>query len=228
MRILITAGATRNKVDAIRYLSANATGTTGIELAGQIYEQGHIGHTASRNIFMLGSAEACLRLKLATKDVRWTVAVAEEFFGTRDLMERMRLNVPMADVVIHSAAVGDYEMAQGVIGKIPSGSPEISLKLTPTPKILDQIRVWNPTCFLVSFKAAAPGTSHEDLVKIARAQLERTGSNLVFANVIGATEKVSLVSREGHKDLARPEAIKAVAEAVKAHNCAVQWPLLRG
>lgn len=228
MRVLITAGATRNKVDAIRYLSANATGTTGVDLACQIYEQGHIGDTATRKIFMLGSAEACLRLKLATKDVRWTVALVEEFFGTRDLMERMRLNVPMADVIIHSAAVGDYEMAQGVPGKIPSGTPEISLKLTPTPKILDQIRGWNPTCFLVSFKAAPPETSPEDLVKIARAQLERTGSNLVFANVIGATEEVALVARDSHTRYPREAAIKAVAEAVKAHRCEVQWPLTTG
>ena len=31
--VLITAGATRNPLDAIRYLSAHATGRTGVDLA---------------------------------------------------------------------------------------------------------------------------------------------------------------------------------------------------
>lgn len=227
MRILITAGATRNKVDAIRYLSASATGATGVDLACMLSDMfGSAGR--ARTIHMLGSAEACLRMQLATAGSNLKAPSIEEFFGTRDLMERMRLNVPLANVVIHSAAVGDYEMAQEVPGKIPSGSPEISLKLTPTPKILDHIREWNPTCYLVSFKAAPPGTSQEDLVRIARAQLERTGSNLVFANVIGETENVTLVSATRHEpQVTRRAALLTVAEAIMAHQCEVKWPILR-
>ena len=225
MRVLITAGATRNKVDAIRYLSAHATGKTGVEMVTHLHDL-FAREEQRASLFLLGSAEACLRLKLKALSLPWNLADSEEFFGTRDLLERMRLNVPLADVVIHSAAVGDYEMADSTDGKIHSGQSEVNLRLTPTPKILDQIRGWNPTCFLVSFKAASPGTSPENLVKIARAQLERTGSNLVFANVIGAQDSVWLVSKDESKNFQRSSAIRAVADAVFAHKCEVKWPIL--
>lgn len=224
MRILITAGATRNQVDAIRYLSAHATGQTGVALithiSDRLAQQG-----VARSLFLLGSAEACLRLQLAVKGFPWDICEHEEFFGTRDLMERMKLNVPSADVVIHSAAVGDYEMAGSTEGKIPSGQPEVNLRLTPTPKILDHIRKWNPTCYLVSFKAAPPGTSDEDLVRIARAQLERTGSNVVFANVIGQTERVILVSADEIQTGPREVLIEILVQKVLAHEDKSNWPV---
>lgn len=182
MRILITAGATHNQVDAIRYLSAHATGTTGVTLATRLA-------SPDREVDFLGSAEACLRLP------EEPIAFVEEFMGTRDLMERMERLVPHADVVIHSAAVGDYEVESDFgNGKIPSGKEGLTLRLVPAPKILDHIRSWNPTCFLLSFKAAPPGTSFEELKLIARAQLRRTGSDVVFANVIGETEYAALIS----------------------------------
>jgi hypothetical protein len=72
-----------------------------------------------------------------------------------------------------------------VATKIPSGQPELLLRLTPAPKILDRIRVWDPDCFLTSFKAGSPEWSDERLEAVARAQLSRTTSDLVFANRLG-------------------------------------------
>ncbi len=181
--LLLTAGATRNPIDAIRYLSAHATGRTGIDLAARL--------GATHAVHLLGSAEACLRAPPGLS--------TEEFTSTRDLMARMERWIaahPRA-VVIHSAAVGDYE-ADPLATKIPSGAPELVLRLHPAPKIVDRVRAWAPEAFLVSFKAGAPGLTPDALEAIARAQLERTGSDLVFANVLGAIETtVLLVTREG-------------------------------
>jgi phosphopantothenoylcysteine synthetase/decarboxylase len=181
--LLLTAGATRNPIDAIRYLSAHATGRTGVDLAARL--------ATSHDVHLLGSAEACLRAPPTLS--------TEEFMGTRDLMARMEAWItahPRA-VVIHSAAVGDYE-AEPLATKIASGAPELVLRFRPAPKILDRIRTWAPDVFLVSFKAGAPGLTPEALEAIARAQLERTGSDVVFANVIGAIETtVLLVARGG-------------------------------
>jgi phosphopantothenoylcysteine synthetase/decarboxylase len=99
-------------------------------------------------------------------------------------------------LILHSAAVGDYELAENT-GKIPSGQPEVLLRLTPAPKILDQIRGWGFKGRLVSFKAGRPGLTGEQLEEIARAQALRTGSDLVFANVLGQLqEQVLLVGPE--------------------------------
>ncbi len=196
--LLITAGATRNPIDAIRYLSAHASGRTGIELAARL--------APTHAVHLLGSAEACLRAPPTLS--------TEEFTSTRDLMARMErwITAHPRGVVIHSAAVGDYE-AEPVATKIPSGSPELVIRLRPGPKIVDHVRGWAPDVFLVSFKAGAPGLTPEELEGIARRQLERTGSDLVFANVLGALETTVLLvsARETTAFGKRADAIAALS-----------------
>ncbi len=182
---LITAGATRNPVDAIRYLSANATGTTGIAIARAL---------ASRlRVRLLGSAEACLRAKLSDSSL-----ATREFTSTRDLMAKMEeeLRARPGGVLIHSAAVGDYE-AEPTATKLPSGQPELVLRLTPGPKIVDHVRDWDPDAFLVSFKAGNPEWDEARLEAVARAQLVRTSSDLVFANRLGALDTSCLILSRG-------------------------------
>lgn len=199
----MTAGATRNPVDAIRYLSANATGSTALALARLLRE--------AHPVRILGSAEACLR--------GGGEFPTEEFGGTRDLMARMErwLRAHPDGVLIHSAAVGDYEVPDPTAGKIPSGQPEMVIRLVPAPKIVDHVRAWAPGCFLVSFKAGRPGLTPEELEAIARAQLRRTGSDLVWANALGALSTVLLVGEaETVRFADRDAAARALAARVPA------------
>jgi phosphopantothenoylcysteine synthetase/decarboxylase len=171
MDVIVTCGATRNPVDAMRYMSARSTGQTGLMVARALKSRGHRVH-------VLGSAEAALR----APDLQ-----VEEYGSTRDLFEKMQRAVRLArhGALVHSAAVGDYEVAAPNAGKTPSGQAEWLLRLTPTPKIADHVREWGLTGPYVTFKAAAPDTSLEDLQRIASAQRKRTGSDRVFANVLG-------------------------------------------
>ncbi len=205
--ILLTAGATRNRVDAIRYLSAFASGGTALSL---------IDGLGDGPLHLLGSAESLLRARLAVAERRlaglpdWKLKM-EEYGGTRDLQDRMCtwLKAHPDGIVVHSAAVGDYEAAPNS-SKIPSGQAEIFIRLTPAPKILDQIRGWAPACRIVSFKAGAPGLTPSELTSIARAQLRRTGSDLVFANVLGELE-ASVILVEEAAEVAHPQRNRAVA-----------------
>ncbi len=199
--VLITCGGTRNPVDAIRYLSAAATGLTGIGMAKALREQG-------REVHMLASVEASLRAPELT---------AEVYGSTRDLLARMRTwcEAHLDGVVIHSAAVGDYEFA-GAVGKIPSGQGELVLRLTPTPKIVDEILKWAPGTWLVSFKAGRPGIPAAELEAVARAQAVRTGSAWVFANALDHTRTdVLLVGAERSERFGdRREAVASLLERV--------------
>ncbi len=195
--VLITAGATRNPIDAIRYLSAHATGTTGTTIARAIASRGGAP-------WMLGSAEARLR----APDI-----AGEEYFGTRDLMGRMQAWIVAhpQGAVVHSAAVGDYELAEPLKEKIPSGRPSITITLVPAPKIADQVRGWGLVGPFVTFKAAPPGTTDEDLVQIASRQRERVRCDLVFANVIGHTDRgVWLVGEDAVRFERRDDAVEAL------------------
>lgn len=207
--ILLTGGATRNPIDATRYVSAGASGETAI-LLGNILGRTHL-------VRMLGSAEANLRARLAGWGVPGDTRQFLPFGSTRDLEALMRAQTPLADVVVHSAAVGDYE-APPLLTKIPSQRPELVVRMTPAPKILDQIRAWAPHAFLASFKAGSPEWTAEELEGIARAQLVRTDSNVVFANLLGQLESsCMLVQRESAQRYAtRAEAVSALGELLDA------------
>jgi phosphopantothenoylcysteine decarboxylase/phosphopantothenate--cysteine ligase len=177
--VLITAGATRNTVDAIRYISAHAGGATGVAIAA--------GLAAVGPVTFFGNPEALLRAP------GWVEKV--EYGGTLDLEAKMRawVGAHPGGVVVHSAAVGDY-IPVVAPGKIPSGADEITIRLLRGPKILDQIKGWDPRCLLVSFKAAGPETDMDGLAAIATTQRARTGSDLVFANVLGKLNQALLIA----------------------------------
>lgn len=205
MDVLITAGATRNPIDAIRYISANAGGSTGVFVARALDRAGH-------SPYLLGSGEARLRDPGLPGD---------EFYGTRDLMARMEAWIAghPRGTVVHSAAVGDYELADPALGKTPSGMASWSITLVPAPKIADRVRGWGLVGPFVTFKAAPPGTSDADLVGIAERQRDRVGCDLVFANVLGRTGSgVWLVGEENRRFERREDAIDALIGWVIARN----------
>ena len=176
--VLITAGATRNPIDAMRFISAHSTGRTGAWLAGALED--------THSITVLGSPEALAHCPP-------TVA-QEAYTSTDDLMTKMRtwVDAHPDGLVIHAAAVGDYAV-DPIAGKTASGQDTLTLTLRPTPKILDAIRGWSPSVRIVSFKAAPPETDEASLEAIAAAQGLRTDSVAVFANVIGQLESGVLI-----------------------------------
>lgn len=194
--LLVTAGATRNPLDAMRYVSAYSSGATGAWLAAQLEPAD-----------LLGSPEAVLR-----------AGGGATFGSTRDLMDKMEawVRAHPGGVVVHAAAVGDYEALPDA-GKIPSGQDELVVRLRPTPKIIDHVLRWDRTCRLVGFKAAAPGSTPEQVRAVARKQIARTSAALVFANVIGALHTTcQLVEADTATAYAsRDEALRALAERVR-------------
>ena len=118
--------------------------------------------------------------------------------------------------VVHAAAVGDYEAVAEDAGKIPSNLETLVIRLKPAPKIADQIEGWAADCFLVTFKAAPPGTGAETLVETCRAQLSRTRSDLVVGNVLGelstTTTLVDASGSEAFDD--RAAALRAISARV--------------
>jgi hypothetical protein len=122
--------------------------------------------------------------------------------------------------VVHSAAVGDYELAEPPSTKTPSGMPSWTLTLVPAPKIADRVRSWGLRGPFVTFKAAPPETSDADLVGIAERQRARIGCDLVFANVLGRTGKnVWLVGDVNRRFELREQAIDALIAWLTA-SCA--------
>lgn len=168
--VLITAGATRNPIDSMRCITANSSGQTGTYIAHHLVAHG-------MDCTLMGSNLALLQPNCPDKTI--------EFTSTRDLLTKMKswiLEHPHG-IIVHAAAVGDFEVPATNKGKIASGG-SITLDLQPTPKIVDEIKIWSEHARLVSFKAAAPNSTQEQLQSIALKQLKRTKSDLIFANVL--------------------------------------------
>ena len=96
----------------------------------------------------------------------------------------------MAKLVVMSAAVNDYHVARVVIeqdggdrvlaagAKLPSRAGAVTIRLEPSSKIIDQLRVWGLAGPIVGFKYEA-----KDTVLAAASSLRtRVGAALVVAN----------------------------------------------
>ena len=195
--VLITAGATRNPLDDMRFISAHASGKTGVRLAEKLHQSGAF------EVDLL-----CSPIAETKKSGDYHSVV---FSSTRDLMAKMKAwtKKHTFGIIIHSAAVGDFEIATNTGGKIPSGR-SLTLHLVPTPKILDKLKEWNPRLVVVSFKAAPPKTTLDALEKIAKEQQRRSNSDLVFANVLLNIDRdILLVSTDKTEHyLTRDEALE--------------------
>lgn len=205
MDILLTAGATRNPIDSMRYISANSSGQSGAWLAEQLTEYG--------TVHLMGSPEALLRCPLP---------ISKQPFGsTEDLMGKMKAWVERypTGIVVHAAAVGDYAVPDADEGvKILSGVEELSLSFQPTPKILSAIRGWSESVGIISFKAAAPNTGKTELEAMAKAQASRSDSSIIFGNTIGALGTEVLILDQGQVEwfTSRPLGMAALVEKIKA------------
>lgn len=208
MDVLITAGATRNPVDAIRVLTANASGRTGVAIARRLIDGGVRVH-------LLGSPLAALR----ARDVAGLTV--EEYGSTLDLMARMErwVRAHPAGALVHSSAVGDYQLAGDLARKLPSQQSQVVLRLSPAPKIADRVRSWGLSGHYVTFKAASPEVSDSGLLTLARDQRTRTGCDQVFANVLGRLDhSVTLVDERVRRFEERAAAIDALCADVLGPN----------
>jgi len=100
---------------------------------------------------------------------------------------RQVLADPATRAVVFNVALCDYA---GQIGDIPSGKYAKRLSsregaqamhLSPTPKLLQQVKALRPDVYLVGFKTTADAVQKEQH-RLALRQMTETGVDLVFAN----------------------------------------------
>jgi phosphopantothenoylcysteine decarboxylase/phosphopantothenate--cysteine ligase len=135
MNILVTAGATREPLDAVRYLSNVSTGRTGAALADALAAHDH------RVTLLRGESAVPPR----------SACEVEVFTSTEDLRGRLqrRLEGGAFDAVIMCAAVADYRPDFAANGKISSDATELTIRLVRNPKILPQLKSFSPRPLVV-------------------------------------------------------------------------------
>jgi len=182
-RVLVTGGATAERVDPIRILTNRASGKTGAEIALEARRRG-----AEVTLVHRG------RLGLPLKEVY--VESAEDML--RAVLAE--LEGGGYDAIVAAAAVSDYTLDPSA-DKIKSGG-ELVLRLRPTSKIIAAVRASHPEIKMVGFKAET-FLSDEELIFRARESMEKNRLDIVVGNDVGkggmGTEdnRVLILSRSG-------------------------------
>ncbi|QDU62125.1 phosphopantothenate--cysteine ligase [Planctomycetes bacterium Pan216] len=180
MRVLVTAGGTRARVDDVRWIGNSSTGRFGARIVRELLGRGaKVVHLASpqaemplaRTIDFAGAWEDELGQcrEASSRWAEWATRYREERFDTPDdYGERLRelLRREAFDMVVLAAAVSDYA-PMPTTGKISSREDELTLRLRRVPKFIAQARDWAPKAYLVGFKLLS-GVAEEHLVDVAR------------------------------------------------------------
>ena len=213
LRVLVTAGGTREPIDSVRYVGNRSSGRMGLALAAEAARRGASVTVVAANVTL--PAPAGVRVV----DVE-TAA---------QLLEAARAEFADAHVLLMAAAVADFRPGQAVDEKISkSGRDGLALALEPTEDVLAALAATrSPGQTLVGF-AAEHG---EGAVERGRGKLERKGLDAVVVNDISRAEigfdaadnEVTVVTAasERHVPLGSKETIAAaILDAVESMRAA--------
>jgi phosphopantothenoylcysteine decarboxylase/phosphopantothenate--cysteine ligase len=220
LRVVITAGGTREPIDAVRFIGNRSSGKMGFALARAAFDRG-----------------AEVELIEANVDLPAVPGVKQTMTPTAGEMhaEVMR-RLPDTDILIMAAAVADYRVAQGPAGgKIGKGLDEWSVELEPTTDILCDVAAHHEGQFIVGF-AAEYGL--EGLER-ARSKMERKQLDMIIFNDISRTDigfdsdynEVRILTRSGEvlverapKETIAEIILDNIAQAVRARRGETMLP----
>lgn len=164
LRVLVTAGATREHFDPVRYLSNPSTGKMGYAIAEAAKERG-------ADVTLVSGPTALTK----PAGVRF---VSIETTG--DLYRVMMEQAPGNDIVVQAAAPSDYRFASTSAQKVKKNAESITMEMVPNPDVAKAVGEHKQAGqVLVGFAAET-----ENVVENARRKLKSKKLDLVVANDI--------------------------------------------
>ena len=177
MRVIVTCGPSYEPVDAVRRLTNFSTGELGILLTNVLHDA--------------GIEVTCMKGVGATCGLPVRARAVIDFTTNDHLRAELQqvANGPVIDAVLHAAALTDFRVSRitrtGDIpvatGKLRSRDGELTVTLTPTRKLLPELRTLFPRAFLAGWKYELEGTQAEALEQ-GRRQMAEAKTNLCIVN----------------------------------------------
>ena len=198
-RVLVTAGGTREPIDAVRFVGNRSSGRMGVALAREAARRG-----------------ARVTLLAANLAVPPPAGVEVVETPTAADLAREALARADADVVVMAAAVADYRPADPIGGKRPKDRGMWTVALEPTQDVLAELgRRRRNGQVLVGFAA---DVGEAGLAR-AREKLANKGGNLFVFNDVSRSD-VGFESEENEVVLVAPDGERVVSKRSK-EECAV-------
>jgi phosphopantothenoylcysteine decarboxylase/phosphopantothenate--cysteine ligase len=203
-RVLVSAGGTREPLDAVRFLGNRSSGRMGVALAEEARRRGADVTLLAANLAVRAPGGIDV---VQTPTAAAMAAEAETRRGY--------------DVVVMAAAVADYRPADPESGKRPKDADDWTVRLEPTDDILSRLGEGRENGqVLVGFAADAG----ERGLERAREKLERKRADLIVFNDVAqegigfdaADNAVVLISRAGERTVPRARKERVAAAVLDA------------
>lgn len=161
-KVLVTAGATREKIDPVRYITNHSTGKMGYAMA---------------KMAMLRGAEVTLisgQTALTPPPFVKTIMIE----SAADMYEAVMKEAPEADIIIKSAAVADYKPAHPADEKMKKKEGDLVIELERTQDILMALgQTRRPGQFICGFSMET-----ENMLENSKAKLGKKNIDMIVAN----------------------------------------------
>jgi phosphopantothenoylcysteine decarboxylase / phosphopantothenate---cysteine ligase len=207
-RVLVSAGGTREPLDAVRYVGNRSSGRMGVALAAEARRRGAEVTLLAANLAVPAPAGVEL----------------VETPTAADLEREALARAAEADIVVMAAAVADYRPTEVLAAKRPKDASAWTLELEPTTDVLSALgERRRDGQLLVGFAAETGGAGLER----AREKLARKGADLFVLNDVSrpdigfdaAENEVILLAASGERTVARApkeEVAAAILDEVEA------------
>ncbi len=165
MSVLVTAGGTREPIDAVRVIANRSSGKQGYAIAEEAHKRG-------ASVTLISTVDRTSLPGISVVSVE----------TAQQMLDAVSIHAPKSDVVVMTAAVADFRPVHAADGKIKkhNGVPEIALE--PTPDILASLGSSKPAGqTLVGFAAET-----DDVLANAAGKLQRKNLDMIVANDVSA------------------------------------------
>ena len=208
-KVVVTAGATQEPMDPVRYITNHSTGK--------------MGYAIARACMLRGADVTLLTAPPALRPVPFAKTVP--FTTAESLFEAVKAHAMDADALIMAAAVADYRPVNVADEKIKKKDGDLTLPLARTQDILAWVGAHKPEkLFVCGFSMET-----ENLLENSAAKLQRKNMDMIVANNLktpGAgfgvdTNVVTILTREGAEPLplqSKDDVAMHIAAAIAARR----------
>jgi len=162
--IVVTAGATREDIDPVRFITNRSSGKMGYAVAAAAQKAG-------ANVILV-SGQVNIPVPTGVQHL--------SAYSAQTMLEAVLSVIDKADIFISTAAVADYRPRQMATQKIKKNNEEMSIELERTTDILATVAALPTPPFTVGFAAET-----NDVETYARGKLTRKKLNMIAANQVG-------------------------------------------
>jgi len=161
MKLLVTAGPTREMLDPVRFLSNRSTGKMGFAVAGAAACHGHAVRLVAGPV-SLATPQGVTRI---------------DVISARDMLAAVEANLDWCDALVMSAAVADFRPCHTSAQKVKKEGMAPIIELEPNPDILKTIAPRKGQKIFVGFAAETENLHAEAQRKLAAKNLDMLVAN---------------------------------------------------